>query len=311
VTVLTRWAVLAAQALVILAAIVALTLVFERVMPPQFASLLAAIVVALVAVRLIKRRPPHRALFMLRIYLGARARGADEAAAREQLLARLVRDVEVRRRVGGHVQAAWAGPGEKERVVAGVRVLLAREAKALPPADIGRLYDRARDRFTIPGWESLPHEFVEAVRRPLDERERAQLDALIARYQLFRQRFFRSPSSLASDPPASVMDLARLLQSLGNRLTGDAPGDSERAYRLSLRLRPELNLSHAGLAVLLERTGRVREAEHEARVALDVLDRYARRGTEGEATVEDISPFRSPLQLRAELERILGARATP
>ena len=146
------------------------------------------------------------------------------------------------------------------------------------------------------------------VRACLDESEWAQLNSLVDRYRLFHQRFFRSASSLVADPAASVEDFARLLHSVGNRMTKEQPGDAERAYRLSLRLRPERNLAHAGLALLLEQTGRTREAADEARTALTVLDEFARRTSDGMPTTEDISPFRSPVKLREALEQVRGGR---
>ena len=103
---------------------------------------------------------------------------------------------------------------------------------------------------------------------------------------------------------AAVADFARLLQSAGNRIGKDAPGDAERAYRLSLRLRPDRNLAHAGLALLLDQTGRAGEAAREAALALGVLDDYAQVAGQGPAPAEDIWPFRSPVELRAKLEAL-------
>ena len=123
----------------------------------------------------------------------------------------------------------------------------------------------------------------------------------------FYQKFFRCPTSLGVEPEASVVDFARLLQSLGTRLSQADAADAERAYRLSLRLRPDGSLAHAGRALLLERHGRVVEASREARLALEVLDAYAGGAAEREPTVEDITPFRSPLRLREELQHL----ATP
>ena len=132
----------------------------------------------------------------------------------------------------------------------------------------------------------------------------AQLDALAEKYQLFRQRFFRRPTSLRLDPAASATDFARLLHSVGNRLAKEEPGDAERAYRLSLSLRPEGNLAHGGLALLLAETGRVRDAAREAKLALELLDRFAADAAARTPTTEDISPFRSPGALREALERV-------
>jgi hypothetical protein len=73
--------------------------------------------------------------------------------------------------------------------------------------------------------------------------------------------------------------------------------------RLSLRLRPDDNLAHARLALLLDRTGRNREAAGEARTALTVLDGYTRQAAR-DPPVEGISPFRSPIKLREALERV-------
>lgn len=291
---------------VVLVVVVALTWALQHVMPAPYSGYLAAVVVGLIVIEIVKRQPPQRARRAFRIYLRARARGADEPAAREHLIARLAPGGAGRR----HLDAAWTGPSERDRALAGVAALLERVAAALGPDGLRAAYDRERDRFPIPGWEALPPEFVDEVRGRLGDHERAQLDALVARYRLFDQRFFRSPSSLAVDRTASVVDFARLLHSLGNQVGKDEPGDAERAYRLSLRLRPDRNLAHAGLALLLERTGRTREAGDEARTALAVLDDYARQPGDTPAPVEDISPFKAVTSLRRELERVAGIEGT-
>jgi hypothetical protein len=293
---------IAASTVAALVVVIALTLTFEQVMPPQIASFLSAIVVGLVIVRLVKRKAPHRALRLFRRYLEARQRGADETGARALMLAGLTRDEDARRRL--ERELPWEGPSEKDRVVAGVARLLERQGKPLDAQGLGALYDRVRDRFSIPGWELLPREFVDLVFGRLDEREREQLDRLVVKYQIFRQKFFRAPSGLARDPLESATDFARLLHSMGNRLVTEEPGDAERAYRLSLRLRPDRNLAHAGLAVLLDRTGRQREAVQEARIGLEVLDDFAHRPVDEAPSTEDISPFRSPVQLREALLRV-------
>ncbi len=286
------------------AAVVGLTWLLERAMPPPYSGFLALSLVGLGATEILRRRPRQRALRMFHVYLRARERGASEREARARLLARFYRDPARRQRLAAEVESAWQGPSERDRAVAGVDALLARERRAAPPAVVGQAYDRARDRFVIPGWEALPAAFVAAVRGRLNDGERAQLDALAETYQLFRQRFFRSPTALGADPAASATDFARLLHSVGNRLTGEQPGDAERAYRLSLRLRPEGNLAHAGLALLLDRTGRSREAGREAKAALAVLDAYAAEAGRRPPTAEDISPFRSAKALREALERV-------
>jgi hypothetical protein len=286
-----------------LAALMLLTWAFETIMPPPYSGFLAACVIGLTVTGLLKRRPRQRALRMFSVYLRARERGADERAARERLLAWLHRNEVVRQRLARDVEAHWTGQSEKARVIGGVGALLARERRAVEGETLAAIYDRARDRFTIPGWESLPAEFVGEVRRRLEAPAWTQLDALAGKHRLFDQKFFRSPVSLGADPRASVIDLARLLQSLGNRLAKDEPGDAERAYRLSLELRPDDNLAHAGLALLLEQTGRHGEAAREATVALKLLDAYAGHAADREPTIEDISPFRSPKSLREALER--------
>jgi hypothetical protein len=134
-----------------------------------------------------------------------------------------------------------------------------------------------------------------------------QLDELVERHRLFQQKFFKRPSSLGLDPTRGVVEFARLLHSLGNHLAKDTTGDAERAYRLSIRLRPDENLAHAGLALLLDRTGRTREAGQEAKIGIEVLDGYAARATERNPTTEDISPFRSPAVLREALERMAAS----
>jgi hypothetical protein len=288
--------------LAVLAAVVALTWALEHVVPAPYSGYLAAVAVGLVVIQIVKRRPSQRARQAFRIYLKARSRGADEAAARERLIARLAPAGSGRR----DVEAAWAGPSERDRVLAGVAVMMERAAAVLGRDGLRAAYDRERDRFPIPGWEALPPEFVHEVQQRLDDRELQQLDALVARYRIFDQKFFRSPSSLAVDTAASVADFARLLHSLGNHIGKDEPGDAERAYRLSLRLRPDRNLAHGGLALLLERTGRTREAATEAWTALAVLDDYARQPRDGPAPVEDISPFKAVTGLRTELERVTG-----
>jgi hypothetical protein len=292
------------------AAVVLVTWVLEQVMPPPYSGYLALVLVGLVATEIVKRQPRQRALRMFRIYLRARERGAAEAAARERLLERVRPARRGRAEVAVETAAAWTGASERDRVVSGVGYLLAREGRALGAPDLGAAYDRARDRVMIAGWEALPPGFTDAVLDRLEPREREDLDGLVARYRLFDQKFFRSPSALGADPAAGAADFARLLHSLGNRMAGEHPGDAERAYRLSLRIRPELNLAHAGLALLLDRTGRTREAAGEAQVALEVLDRYATRPRDEAPTVEDISPFRTPASLRQALDRVrAGAEA--
>lgn len=297
---------IAALLVAVLTAGVALTWALDHVIPWPYSNYLAVIMVGLIATEIFKRQPRQRALRAFRIYLHVRARGADESAARERLLSRLYRDQEVRRKVAREIEPRWTGPSEKERVVGGVAALLEREGRRLAPDELPRAYDRERDRFSIPGWEALPSEFVDAVRGPLTDHEWQQLQGLVERYALFKQKFFRSPTSLAQEPAAGVTDFARLLHSMGNHLGKDEPGDGERAYRVSLRLRPQDNLAHAGLALLLERTGRTREAAREAGVALDVLDAYARRAADSVPTAEDIWPFKSPEALRKELQRAAG-----
>lgn len=287
-------------------AVVVVTWGLEHAIPPPYSGYLALTLVGLAIIQLYKLKPAQRAERLFRLYLKARARGAGEAEARTRLLTQLYGDSEQRGRAARALETAWTGGSEKERVVGGVAALLARRGTRLDPTLLGPVYDRTRDRVKIPGWEALPPEFVGGVRDGLDELQRKQLDALVERYRLFDQRFFGRPSALGAAPAAAVVDFARLLHSLGNRVAADEPGDAERAYRLSLALRPASNLAHAGLALLLERTGRTRDAAREARMALDVLDDLARRAAnlrEPPAT-EDISPFRSPVKLREALERV-------
>lgn len=290
--------------LAFVAGVVLVTWVLEQALPPPYSGYLALVLVGLAAIQIFKHRPVPRAERLFRIYLRARSRGAEEAEARTRLLAQLHRDVEERRRVTAEIEAAWTGRSERERVVGGVGALLARRGIRLETPVLARAWDRMRDRVSISGWAALPPEFVDAVQERLDERERTHLDTLIAAYRLFEQRFFRSPSALGADPAAAVADFARLLASLGNRIGTDHPGDAERAYRLSLDLRSERSLAHAGLALLLERTGRTREAAREARAALGVLDDLARHAGSATPPAEDISPFRSPQKLREALERV-------
>jgi glycosyltransferase involved in cell wall biosynthesis len=286
-----------------LAAVVATTWLLEHAVPAPYSGYLAVVVLGLVGTEVYKRQPLQRAMRLFGIYLKARAAGADPEAARDRLLARLYRDLGARRQAAAEAAAVWVAETEKERVVGAVGLLLARRGTRLDARALEAAWDRVRDRFVIAGWEALPRPFVAEVRGRLDEREQAHLDALAERHQLFRQRFFRSPSSLEVDPAAAAGDFARLLTSLGNRLSEHQPGDAERAYRLSLHLRPERSLAHAGLALLLERTGRTREAAAEAQAALDVLDEYVRRAAGEPAPAEDISPFRTPTELRQALER--------
>jgi hypothetical protein len=286
-------------ALVGAAAVVALTWVLEHVMPPPYSGYLALCVVGFTVTTILKRRPAERAARWLRVYFRARARG-DEDAARQRLLAR----VQNRPQLYRQVEAAWRGESEKDRVLAGVAALLAGHGQSLDAAALSATYDRVRDKFTVMGWSALPDEFVREVQGSLEDRERQQLDALADKYRLFEQRFFQRPSSLAADPKTSVHDFARLLASVGNHIAKDEPGDAERAYQLSLRLRPGENLAHAGLALLLEQTGRNRDAVVEARTALQVLETFAERAAERAPTTEDIYPFKSPKSLREALERV-------
>jgi hypothetical protein len=287
-------------------AVVLLTWVLEHLMPAPFSGYFALVVMGLVATELIRRQPRHRAERMFRLYCRARERGADESAARQRVLRRLCRSAMARGRLGPRVEAAWTGATEKDRVIAGVAVLLTGEGKTLDPAALASAWDRVRDRFTIPGWEALPKEFVESLRARLPAGDLSQLDALAERYRLFHQRFFRQPSALAVDPAASVVDFARLLASVANHTAKEAPGDAERAYRLSLKLRPAENLAHAGLALLLAETGRTREAAREAALALGVLDAFAQRASDRAPATEDIYPFKSPAPLREALERVVA-----
>jgi hypothetical protein len=219
----------------------------------------------------------------------------------------LARDEAARQRLGSELATVWVGTSEKNRAIEGVSFLLTREGRSLDAEALAAAYDRVRDQTTIPGWDALPQEFVDAVHARLHERERSQLEALAARYRLLDQKFFRSPSALGADPAAGLVDFARLLHSMGNRLAKDEPGDAERAYRLSLRLRPDRNLAHAGLALLLDRMGRAREAAREALTALTVLDEYAQHAAADSPSTEDITPFRSPKSLREALQRVAAA----
>jgi hypothetical protein len=297
-------------ALAALAAVVALAWALGYVMPPPFSGYLAAIVVASVATQIYKSQPRQRAARLFRLYLRARERGAGEGDARRALLGGLRRERGERDRVAREVAAVWTGLTESDRLVAGVQALLAHRGCTIEPLELAAAYGRERDRFRIPGWALLPAGFVREVCGRLDELKRRELDALMDRYAVFKQRFFTRPSSLGADPPASAIDFARLLHSMGNRLAREQPRDAECAYRLSLRLRPERNLAHAGLALLLARTGRDAEAIREARTALQVLDGYTRRVQDEQApSPEDISPFRSPDSLRQALERLLSPEA--
>jgi hypothetical protein len=302
---LARWSGRVGLAAGLASVVVALTWLLERwAMPAPYSGFLAIVLVGLTATEVLRRRPRQRAVRLFHVYLRARERGADEPSARAGLLAQFDRDPAGRATLAREIEARWSGPSEKERVVGGVAALLARERRAFPPALLAATYDAVRDRFTISGWEALPREFVTTLRAVLDPQGLSQLDALVDKYALLQQRFFRQPSALGTDPAAGVVDFARLLSSLGNTVRKDHPGDAERAYRLSLRLRPEENLAHAGLALLLEETGRLGAAAEEARLALAVLDGYAARAAERPPTREDISPFRSPLALREALQRV-------
>jgi hypothetical protein len=289
--------------------VIAATWALQHFVPPPYSGYLALVVVGLVVTEIVKRQPWQRARRMFRIYLRARKRGADEAAARAHLLARLHRGAAARRRAAGTMAAAWTGDWEQERALAGIAGLLADEGKRLDAHVLEAAWNAERDRVTIPGWEALPRAFVEELRRRLDERERERLERLVAQYALLSQRFFGHVSALKADPAAGVGDFARLLQSVGNRIAKDAPGDAERAYRLSLRLRPDRNLAHAGLAILLDQTGRAGDAAREAADALGVLDDYAHTAGREPPPAEDIWPFRSPVKLRETLERIAKARS--
>src|SRR5262245_6259459 len=203
-------------ALGLAAAVIALTWVLEHVMPAPYSGFLALALVGLVSTEVVKRQPLQRAFRMFRYYLRARERGADEPTARSRLAARFDKqDGRVRR---GVIEASWVGESEKERAVGGVAALLVAQGKRLEANALAAAYDRARDQFMIPGWEALPKEFVNAVRRRLDPGERDRLDALTERYRLFHQKFFRASSALAANPEASVVDFARLLHSMGNGL---------------------------------------------------------------------------------------------
>jgi hypothetical protein len=286
--------------------VVLLTWALEHVMPPPYSGFLALVIVAVVATEVIRRRPKQRAERMLRRYLAARERGVDEGTARVRLLARFYRSPEARQRLAAQVEATWVGASEKERVSTGIAALLASEGRPLDATALTALYDGVRDRFAIEGWEALPREFVESLRARLEDGDSRQLDALAQKYRLFHQRFFSQPSALAVDPAAKVADFARLLASVGNHIAKEAPGDAERAYRLSLKLRSTENLAHGGLALLLVETGRTREAAREAALALGVLDALARQARERAPTTEDIHPFKSPARLREALERVVA-----
>ena len=288
----------AAVALLAVAAVLAFGWALGHVMPPPYSGYLAFVIVGFVATQIYRRRPAERAGRLLRRYLRARHRGVGEEEARRLL-----------EHDGGAAirgtAAAWVGDFERDRLIAGVAALLAGRGTVLEPAALAAAFERERDRFTIPGWSLLPPGFVGAVRGPLDERERGELDGLMERYAVFRQRFFSRPSALGADPAASVVDFARLLHSMGNRLAREHAGDAERAYRLSLRMRPEGNLAHAGLALLLAGSGRDAEASREAGAALRVLDGFARRAVHGQVpSTEDISPFKSPSSLREALAKL-------
>jgi hypothetical protein len=287
-----------------IAAVIVVTWGLEHVVPPPYSGYLALVVVGLVATEIVKRQPRQRARRMFRLYLGARKRGADEASARAQLVSRLHRRAARRQRAAGTLSAGWVGDWEHERALSGITRLLTDEGKHLDAASLEAAWNVERDRVTILGWGALPRAFVEELRRRLDEQERERLDRLVEQYALLSQRFFNRVSALTEDPAAGVADFARLLQSVGNRIAKDAPGDAERAYQLSLRLRPERNLAHAGLALLLDQTGRTRDAIREAALALQVLDDYAHAAAQEAPATEDIWPFRSPVKLREALERI-------
>lgn len=287
-------------------AVLLLTVVLAQAVPHPFAGYLAAVLVGLAVTQWVRRQPHQRAARLFRVYLRAREGGADEATARERLVHRVAPRPDDRERIRRHLLAGWRGPAEKDRVVGGVTAVLAAAGVVPDPRRLEVTYDRVRDRFTIPGWDALPRPFVEALRARLEPSESETLDRLAERYRLFEQRFFRQPSGLGADPTGAVEDFARLLASLGHRLASGAPEDAERALRLSLRLRPSHNLAHGGLALLLARAGRWAEAVEEARLALAVLDALPARAATHGARPEDISPFRSPGELRRALEQVAG-----
>ena len=152
------------------------------------------------------------------------------------------------------------------------------------------------------------HGVLESGRRRVDE-SAAELQSLLRETREQLLILLRQRGTSGAVVRALVEDPERSEQVFGlgiRELLAEIYGDAERAYRLSLRMRPEGNLAHAGLALLLASTGRDAEAGREAKTALEVLDSYARDASARTPSTEDISPFKSPTSLREALTRLLA-----
>lgn len=120
-------------------------------------------------------------------------------------------------------------------------------------------------------WGDLPSPFVVALKSRLGQ-EFAQLDHLVRRFSIFRQRLFRSRAFREAPVEEQIASLAILLGSLGNQEAQLKRLDvAEWALYLSLRLKEDGNPAHLGLANLLYIRGDLVGARRHAIRGLDAI----------------------------------------
>ncbi len=156
-------------------------------------------------------------------------------------------------------------------------------------------------------WNKLPTTVVAEIKRRLGDDGFYKLDALALKYNIFKQRFFEGMDSLKGDIVLYVEMFGHFLSSMGNQLAEHGHmADAELAFRLSIKLKPDQNPSHASLAFLLFKDRRYHEAAQQARAALAVLEEFDRQVAELETPPpEDVVPPGGSAELSAALREII------
>ena len=126
--------------------------------------------------------------------------------------------------------------------------------------------------FRCRGWDAVPSALNAEIRARLGPRF-AILDRIAKRHNLLKQRLLHRAEFKEAPLDKQLALFAGLLTITGNRIArrGDSPGDAEAAYHCSLRLMPERNPAHVGLANLYFWGSDVERAETHAVVALEVV----------------------------------------
>ena len=186
-----------------------------------------------------------------------------------------------------------------------VRVL----SPSLIPRILRRKYQVLKEEASTKGWEHFPGKFVQGLKAILGEGKFDCLTLLAEKYRLFDQDFFAHPETFTDiGNEITALEIACLLTSMGNDLCGrQILDDAEKAYRITLALRPEHFAARAMLAAICYDSDRLSEARTYAREAITDMNSHAERYKdipvpEHIAHPNAINSFWSLLQLIAEGE---------